>query len=48
MPLPGSARDVGGDDIGGVPVQAAAGLGRTTAVHDWEVGGGGEPAPGAR
>ena len=24
-PLPGGARDVGGDDVGGVPVQAAAG-----------------------
>src|SRR5215469_2538501 len=25
MPLPGGARDVGGDDVGGVPVRAAAG-----------------------
>ena len=25
MPLPGGARDVGGDDVGGMPVQAAAG-----------------------
>ena len=25
MPLPGGARDVGGDDAGGVTVQAAAG-----------------------
>ena len=25
VPLPGGACDVGGDDVGGVPVQAAAG-----------------------